>query len=151
MLRDLSLPAIYMGVLAAFVGYSASFAIVLAGVTAMGASESQAATGLFFGLLIDAIPTIIILGTVLLPVAIAAEIHPIALAIVGIVGIISLAFGLVTPPCGFCLLISAAMRGMNVVSVMRDVCIILAPILLIIALLEITLWLPRTLMPMTFN
>ncbi|WP_368186494.1 benzoate/H(+) symporter BenE family transporter [Aestuariibius sp. HNIBRBA575] len=37
-----------MGLLAAFVGYSASFAIVLAGLTAMGASDAQAATGLFF-------------------------------------------------------------------------------------------------------
>jgi len=37
-----------MGLLAAFVGYSASFAIVLAGLKAMGASDGQAATGLFF-------------------------------------------------------------------------------------------------------
>ncbi|EDM31846.1 probable benzoate transporter protein [Roseovarius sp. TM1035] len=37
-----------MGVLAAFVGYSASFAIVLAGLTAMGATAAQATTGLFF-------------------------------------------------------------------------------------------------------
>ncbi|MEX0287184.1 MAG: benzoate/H(+) symporter BenE family transporter [Paracoccaceae bacterium] len=48
MTRDLSLPAIYMGLLAAFVGYAASFAIVLAGITAMGATGAQAATGLFF-------------------------------------------------------------------------------------------------------
>lgn len=107
---------------------------------------------LFFGLFIDAIPTIIILGTVLLPVAAAADIHPIAFAIIGI---ISLAFGLVTPPYGLCLLISAAIGGMNVVNVLRDVCIILAPMLLILMLIivfpEIALWLPRTLMPMTFQ
>ncbi|UPH70085.1 benzoate/H(+) symporter BenE family transporter [Abyssibius alkaniclasticus] len=48
MFRDISFPAVYIGLLAAFVGYSASFAIVLAGLTAMGATESQAATGLFF-------------------------------------------------------------------------------------------------------
>jgi len=48
MIRQLSAPAVYMGLLAAFVGYSASFAIVLAGLTAMGASDAQAATGLFF-------------------------------------------------------------------------------------------------------
>lgn len=48
MIRDLSAPAIYMGLLAAFVGYSASFAIVLAGMHAMGATDAQAATGLFF-------------------------------------------------------------------------------------------------------
>lgn len=48
MLRDLTAPAVLMGGLAAFVGYAASFAIVLAGVTAMGATPGQAATGLFF-------------------------------------------------------------------------------------------------------
>ncbi|MEB8389104.1 benzoate/H(+) symporter BenE family transporter [Rhodobacteraceae bacterium KMM 6894] len=48
MIRDFSIPAVYMGLLAAFVGYSASFAIVLAGMTAMGATDGQAATGLFF-------------------------------------------------------------------------------------------------------
>ncbi len=51
MTRELSAPAIYMGLLAAFVGYSASFAIVLAGLTAMGATGAQAATGLFFATL----------------------------------------------------------------------------------------------------
>jgi tripartite ATP-independent transporter DctM subunit len=107
---------------------------------------------LFFGLFIDAIPTIIILGTVLLPVATAAEIHPIAFAIIGIV---SLAFGLVTPPYGLCLLISASIGGMNVVQVMREVCIILLPMLAILLLIiifpNIALWLPQLLMPETFN
>ncbi len=118
----------------------------------IGTSLVIAALFLFFGLFIDAIPTIIILGTVLLPVATAAGIHPVAFAIIGI---ISLAFGLVTPPYGLCLLISAAIGGMNVVNVMKDVCIILAPMLLILMLIiifpEIALWLPRTLMPMTFK
>ena len=118
----------------------------------IGTSLIIAALFLFFGLFIDAIPTIIILGTVLMPVATAAGIHPIAFAIIGI---ISLAFGLVTPPYGLCLLISVSIGGMNVVSVMREVCIILAPMLLILLLLilfpEIALWLPRTLMPNTFQ
>ncbi len=103
---------------------------------------------LFFGLFIDAIPTIIILGTVLYPVAQAADIHPIVFAIIGIV---SLAFGLVTPPYGLCLLISAAIGGLNVVQVLRDVAIILVPMLAILLLIilfpEIALWLPRLLMP----
>jgi tripartite ATP-independent transporter DctM subunit len=103
---------------------------------------------LFFGLFIDAIPTIIILGTVLLPVAEAANIHPIVFAIIGIV---SLAFGLVTPPYGLCLLISASIGGMNVVQVMREVCIILLPMLAILLLIiifpSISLWLPQLLMP----
>ncbi|GAA0833364.1 MULTISPECIES: TRAP transporter large permease [Marinomonas] len=107
---------------------------------------------LFFGLFIDAIPTIIILGTVLLPVAIQADISPVVFAMIGI---ISLAFGLVTPPYGLCLLISASIGGMNVISVLKQVVIILLPMLLILLLViifpEISLWLPRTLMPNTFN
>lgn len=107
-----------------------------------------AALFLFFGLFIDAIPAIIILGTVLFPVASAADVHPVAFAIIGI---ISLAFGLVTPPYGLCLLISASIAGLNVVNVLRDVVIILMPMLAILLLIivfpEIALWLPRVLMP----
>lgn len=107
---------------------------------------------LIFGLFIDAIPTIIILGTVLMPVAQSAGIDPIAFAIIGIV---SLAFGLVTPPYGLCLLISAAIGGLNVVQVIRDVAIILLPMLAILLLIaafpEIALWLPKTLMPGSFK
>ncbi|ETX10264.1 C4-dicarboxylate ABC transporter permease [Marinomonas ushuaiensis DSM 15871] len=107
---------------------------------------------LFFGLFIDAIPTIIILGTVLLPVAIQADISPIVFAMIGI---ISLAFGLVTPPYGLCLLISASIGGMNVVSVLKQVIIILLPmlgiLLLIIIFPEISLWLPSKVMPNSFN
>ncbi len=47
MIRDLSSPALYMGLLAAFVGYSASFAIVLAGLISVGATAHEATTGLF--------------------------------------------------------------------------------------------------------
>ncbi len=118
----------------------------------VGTAMVIASLFLIFGLFIDAIPTIIILGTVLMPVAQAADIHPVVFAIIGI---ISLAFGLVTPPYGLCLLISAAIGGHNVVQVMRDVAIILLPMLLILLLIifvpEIALWLPKMLMPATFN
>ncbi len=107
-----------------------------------------AALFLLFGLFIDAIPTIIILGTVLFPVATAADIHPVVFAIIGIV---SLAFGLVTPPYGLCLLISSAIANLNVVQVLRDVVIILVPMLLILLLIillpELVLWLPKLLLP----
>lgn len=111
-----------------------------------------AALFLLFGLFIDAIPTIIILGTVLMPVAQAGGVDPISFAIIGIV---SLAFGLVTPPYGLCLLISAAIGGVNVVQVLREVALILAPMLVILVLLaafpEIILWLPKTVMPEAFR
>ena len=45
-LADLSLSAVAMGLLAATVGFASSFAIVLAGLRAAGASEAQATSGL---------------------------------------------------------------------------------------------------------
>jgi TRAP-type C4-dicarboxylate transport system permease large subunit len=67
---------------------------------------------------------------------------------------VSLSFGLVTPPHGLCLLISAAIGGVNVAQVMRDVVIILYPMLIILLLIkiypQISLWLPKTLMPGAF-
>ena len=114
----------------------------------IGTSLIIAGFFLLFGLFIDAIPAIIILGTVLYPVASAADIHPVVFAIIGIV---SLAFGLVTPPYGLCLLISASIAKVNVVTVLRDVAIILAPMLLILMLIIVfpglVLWLPSLLMP----
>lgn len=46
MLRDFSAQALFMGLLTAFVGFASSFAVVLHGLTAVGASEAQAASGL---------------------------------------------------------------------------------------------------------
>ncbi len=71
MLRDLSLPAVSMGILAAFVGYSASFAIVLAGLTAMGATGAQATTGLFFATLGMGVCSIWLPAVTRLPAAVA--------------------------------------------------------------------------------
>lgn len=59
------------------------------------------------------------------------------------------------PPYGLCLLILASIGGMDVVKVLKEVFIILLPmlaiLLLIIVLPEIALWLPKNLMPTTFN
>lgn len=122
------------------------------GLGTFGTAIVIAAMFLFFGLFIDAIPAIIILGSVLLPVATAAGIDPVAFAIIGIV---SLAFGMVTPPYGLCLLISAAIGQVSVVKVLPDVLIILTPMLLILLLVilvpEVALWLPTTLMPDSFK
>ena len=46
MLRDFSLQASFAGLLAAFVGFASSFAIVLQGLTATGANNAEAASGL---------------------------------------------------------------------------------------------------------
>ena len=42
MLRDFSLQSLFMGLLTAFVGFASSFAVVLHGLTGVGASEAQA-------------------------------------------------------------------------------------------------------------
>ena len=103
---------------------------------------------LVIGMFIDAIPAIIILGTILLPLAEKAGMHPIHFAIIGV---ISLAFGLVTPPYGLCLLISCSVGEIAVSKVLKDVAILLLPLLLLLGLTivfpEIVLFLPRWLAP----
>ncbi len=71
MFQNRSIPAISMGLLAAFVGYSASFAIVLAGLTTMGASDGQAATGLFFATMGMGIGSIWLPAVTRIPAAVA--------------------------------------------------------------------------------
>jgi benzoate membrane transport protein len=46
MIASLSAPALAAGLLAGFVGFASSFAVVLQGLIAMGASPAQAASGL---------------------------------------------------------------------------------------------------------
>lgn len=103
---------------------------------------------LLFGMFIDAIPAIIILGTVLWPVAEAGSMHPIHFAIIGVV---SLAFGLVTPPYGLCLLIACSIGKIKVTQALRDVCIILVPMLIVLMIVillpDLILALPRWVMP----
>lgn len=103
---------------------------------------------LIIGMFIDAIPAIIIMGTVLFPVTQHVGMHPIHFAIIGV---ISLGFGLVTPPYGLCLLIAAAIGQVRLVDALRDVAIILLPMLgvlmFVILAPDVILALPRLLMP----
>jgi tripartite ATP-independent transporter DctM subunit len=107
-----------------------------------------AAAFLLIGIFIDAIPAIIILGTILLPLAENVGMHPVHFAIIGV---ISLAFGLVTPPYGLCLLISCSLGEIKVVDALKDVVIILAPMLLLLGIVivfpELILYLPRLIVP----
>jgi tripartite ATP-independent transporter DctM subunit len=122
------------------------------GLGVIGMGLLVAACFLVIGCFIDAIPAIIIMGTVLFPVTQSVGMHPIHFAIIGIM---SLAFGLVTPPYGLCLLIACAVGKIRVLSVLKDVSIILAPMLLIllvvIAFPDIVMTLPRLIMPQFIN
>jgi len=115
------------------------------------------ATGFFIsgvflvvGCFLDAIPAIVIVGTVLEPLAKSVGLDPIHFAMIGIV---SLAFGLVTPPYGLCLMISAHIAGMRVVDTLKDVFIMLMPMLAVLALVimwpDLVLFLPKLFPPGT--
>jgi TRAP-type C4-dicarboxylate transport system permease large subunit len=84
---------------------------------------------LVVGCFLDAIPAIIIVGTILQPIANSAHMHPIHFALIGIV---ALAFGLVTPPYGLCLMISCAIGKIRLVDTIKDVTIMLVPLLLVL-------------------
>jgi len=87
-------------------------------------------------------------GAILQPVAEAAGLHPVHFAMIGIV---SLAFGLVTPPYGLCLLITCAVAKMRVIDSLKDVTIMLMPMLAVLASLiiwpDMALLLPRLIEP----
>jgi tripartite ATP-independent transporter DctM subunit len=103
---------------------------------------------LIVGCFLDAIPAIIIVGTVLQPLANSVGMHPVSFAIISIV---ALAFGLVTPPYGMCLLVSCAIAKVRLRYALKDTMIMLVPMLLVLAAMivwpEIPLLLPRLIRP----
>ena len=74
--------------------------------------------------------------------------HPIHFAIIGV---ISLAFGLVTPPYGLCLLIASAIGQIRLIETLKDVTVILLPMVVVLFIIilmpDLILALPRWLMP----
>jgi tripartite ATP-independent transporter DctM subunit len=103
---------------------------------------------LVVGCFLDAIPAIIIVGTVLEPLARSVDLHPVQFAIISIV---SLAFGLVTPPYGMCLMIACSVAGVRLRYALKDTMIMLVPMLLVLGALivwpSLCLFLPRLLVP----
>ena len=128
---------------------------LLAGVSAwgMGAVETGffvAAVFLVVGCFLDAIPAIIIVATILEPLTKAVGMDPIHFAMIGIV---SLAFGLVTPPYGLCLMIACSIAGIRMRDALKDTLIMLLPMLAVLALVimwpSFSLFLPRLFPPGT--
>lgn len=103
---------------------------------------------LVVGCFLDAIPAIIIVGTILQPLAKAVAMDPVHFAMIGIV---SLAFGLVTPPYGLCLMISCSIAGMRMADALKDTVIMLMPMLGVLVLVivwpDLVLFLPRLISP----
>ena len=71
MLKDLSASAVFMGIVAAFVGFSSSFAVLLQGFAAVGATPEQAASGLMAIAIASGVPAIILSARSRVPVAFA--------------------------------------------------------------------------------
>ncbi|MEP7206791.1 MAG: TRAP transporter large permease [Casimicrobiaceae bacterium] len=116
------------------------------GVTSVG--FITAAAFLFIGCFIDAIPAIIIVGTILAPLADKVGMHPIHFAIIGV---ISIAYGLVTPPYGLCLMIACSIGGIKIKDAVKDTMILFIPMMTVLVIVilfpDLILWLPRKLMP----
>ena len=130
---------------------------ILSGVTAW--EMGPVATGFFIagvflvvGCFLDAIPAIIIVGTILDPLARSAGLDPVHFAMIGIV---SLAFGLVTPPYGLCLLIACHVAGIPMKRALKDTFVMLLPMLAVLALLilwpQVALFIPGLISPQFLN
>ena len=126
---------------------------LLEGVAAWGMGPTTAGFFIAFvflvvGCFLDAIPAIIIVGTILQPLAQAVHMHPVHFAMIGIV---SLAFGLVTPPYGLCLMIACSVAGIRIVDAIKDTMIMLLPMLGVLALVilwpDMVLFLPKIVSP----
>ncbi|MCA3389786.1 MAG: TRAP transporter large permease [Roseomonas sp.] len=126
---------------------------ILTGVSAWGMGKIM--TGFFIagvflvvGCFLDAIPAIIIVGAILQPLAMEVGIHPVHFAMIGIV---SLAFGLVTPPYGLCLMIACHVAGMKIGDALKDTIIMLLPMLAVLAMVivwpDVSLILPKLISP----
>jgi tripartite ATP-independent transporter DctM subunit len=126
---------------------------ILSGVSAW--EMGPIATGFFVafaflvvGCFLDAIPAIIIVGTILDPLTKAVGMDPVHFAMIGIV---SLAFGLVTPPYGLCLMIACSIAGIRMKDALRDTVIMLLPMLAVLALViiwpKVSLFLPSLISP----
>ena len=122
---------------------------LLSGVTAWGMGTITtgffvASVFLVVGCFLDAIPAIIIVGTILEPVVVQAGMDTVQFAMIGIV---SLAFGLVTPPYGMCLMIACAVGRVRMREVLKDVMIMLMPmfgvLMLVILWPSFSLFIPR--------
>ncbi len=100
------------------------------------------------GTFMDAIPAILIFVPIVHPLAVEVGIHPVHL---GVVVVMTQAFGLLTPPLGMCAMTACAVAGVPLASIQKLLHIMMLPILLICILCALVPWvvmlLPRLLMP----
>ena len=106
---------------------------------------------LFVGTFMDAVPAMILFVPIILPSAVALGISPI---ILGLIIIVTLALGLVTPPYGLCLLLASSISGTTIEEGFKGTLPYflssLAVLILLILFPDFWLAIPKTVFPSLF-
>lgn len=103
---------------------------------------------LLLGTFMDALPAILIFVPIVQPAAVAVDINTVHL---GVVVVMTLAVGLLTPPYGLCTLTACAVAGIPVTRVLKILQIMMLPLIAVVLLSALVPWtvmiLPRLLVP----
>jgi tripartite ATP-independent transporter DctM subunit len=102
----------------------------------------------FLGTFMDALPAILIFVPIIHPLAVEVGIHPVHL---GVIVVMTQAFGLLTPPVGMCAMTACAVAGVPLARIQKLLHIMMIPILVVIVICALLPWtvliLPRLLVP----
>jgi len=103
---------------------------------------------LLIGTFMDSLPAMAIMAPIFQPLAMQAGIHPVQF---GVIGVMALGLGLITPPYGLCLMISAKIGGIPLLKALATTLLYLAIMLGVIVLLivypDLVLAIPRLIAP----
>lgn len=103
---------------------------------------------LILGCFMDATPAICIFVPIILPAGLALGMHPVH---IGLIVCLVLAFGMVTPPYGLCLLLGCQIAQIEPQKTFKDLFVLLSAVLvtyiIIVLLPDFVLWLPNLLVP----
>ena len=103
---------------------------------------------LIIGTFMDALPAMAIMIPIFDPAVSATGLDPVHY---GVVSVVALSIGLITPPYGLCLLLASAIAEVPVAQVLRSTLMFLAALVLVLLLLlffpQLVLWLPNLLSP----
>jgi tripartite ATP-independent transporter DctM subunit len=100
------------------------------------------------GTFLDALPAILIFVPIIHPLAVEVGIHPVHL---GVVVVMTQAFGLLTPPLGMCAMTACAVAGVSMTRIQGLLHVMMLPLLIVVLLCALVPWtvllLPRLLVP----
>ncbi|WP_168015057.1 TRAP transporter large permease [Halomonas salinarum] len=103
---------------------------------------------LLIGTFMDSLPAMAIMAPIFQPLAMQAGVHPVQF---GVIGVMALGLGLITPPYGLCLMISAKIGGIPLLKALGTTLLYLAVMLAVIVLLivypDLVLAIPRLIAP----